>query len=138
MSVGNLGAAYQNHVLDFLYGNLAPTPPATLYLALYTVAPTDAGGGTEVPLTNGYARVAVNNDGSAWAAASAGVKTTIVPITFPTATGSWGTVVAYAFHDDPAMDSIVTWGNLDSSVPVASGETPQFAAGSGALTIGAS
>lgn len=131
----NLGDAYKNVVLDFLFGNLASPPPTTFYLALYTAAPSSSGGGTEVPTTNGYARVAVSNDGSTWAASALGVKTTIAALTFPTASGSWGTITDYAFHDDPTADSIVEFGPLDTPVPVTSGETPQFNAGSAALTI---
>jgi hypothetical protein len=45
-------------LLDHTFRNTAYTPPATVYLALYTANPTDAGGGTEV--TGGsYARQAV-------------------------------------------------------------------------------
>jgi hypothetical protein len=132
----NLGDAYKNNVLDYLYGGAPPTPPATVYLALYQVAPTSAGGGTEVPSANGYARVAVTNDGTSWVnPATGGTKDSGAPFTFPTATGSWGTVVAYAFHDDPVADSIVTFGDLTASVPISATETPQF--NSGTITLDA-
>ncbi len=38
----------EDKVLDHVFGGNAYTAPATLYVALYTVAPTDTGGGTEV------------------------------------------------------------------------------------------
>jgi hypothetical protein len=34
----------ENKVLDHLYGNTPYTPPANYHLALFIVAPTDAGG----------------------------------------------------------------------------------------------
>jgi len=51
----------ENTILDLVYGGVAYTPPAILYVALFSVAPTDAGGGTELS-GGGYARVAVPND----------------------------------------------------------------------------
>lgn len=48
----------ENKVLDHVYRNVAYTAPTGTYLALYTVAPTDAGGGTEVT-GGGYARQAI-------------------------------------------------------------------------------
>ena len=38
----------EDKVLDHGFGGTAYTAPTTLYVALYTVAPTDTGGGTEV------------------------------------------------------------------------------------------
>jgi hypothetical protein len=38
----------EDKVLDHVFGGNAYTAPSTLYVALYTVAPSDTGGGTEV------------------------------------------------------------------------------------------
>ena len=47
----------EDKVLDHVFGGTAYTAPATLYVALYTVAPDDTGGGTEVTTTGtAYAR----------------------------------------------------------------------------------
>jgi len=90
-------------LLDHVLGNTAYTAPTIVYVALYTVAPTDAGGGTEV--TGGaYARVAVTNNITNWPAAAGGLKSNGTEIVFPTATASWGTVVAFAVLDAP-MDA---------------------------------
>jgi len=48
----------ETNVLDWLMGGATPTRPTARYLALYTAAPNDAGGGTEVS-TGGYARQAL-------------------------------------------------------------------------------
>ena len=45
-------------VLDWLLTSGSATRPTAWYVALYTVAPTDTGGGTEVSGTD-YARTAV-------------------------------------------------------------------------------
>jgi hypothetical protein len=47
----------ENKILDHVLRNTAYTSPTTVYVGLYTAAPTDAGGGTEVS-GNGYAREA--------------------------------------------------------------------------------
>jgi len=44
----------ENKVLDHVLRNTSYTPPATVYLGLFTANPTDAGGGTEVS-GNAYA-----------------------------------------------------------------------------------
>lgn len=62
----------------------------SLYLALFTSAPTATGSGTEVTGA-GYARQAIT-----FAGASAGSKASSGAITFPSATGMWGSVVAWA------------------------------------------
>ena len=69
------------------------TSPATVYVSLYTSDPTDADSGTEVS-GGSYARTAVTFD-----APSNGVTQNSADVTFPTATGSWGTVSHIGVHD---------------------------------------
>jgi hypothetical protein len=66
----------ENKLLDHVLRNVAYTPPTTVYLALYTVAPTDAGGGTEVA-GGSYARQAVT-----FGAAAAGACSNSGTVTF--------------------------------------------------------
>ena len=58
-------------VLDWLMTNGSATRPTAWYVGLYTAAPNDAGGGTEVS-GSGYSRQAVTFD-----AATSGAGTTI-------------------------------------------------------------
>ena len=52
---GNLSNYLENKILDHFLGTTSYTMPADVYVALYTAAPNDAGGGTEA--TGGsYAR----------------------------------------------------------------------------------
>jgi len=119
----------ENKVLDFLLGGVSFTPPATVYIALFTVAPTDAGGGTEVS-GGGYARVAVTNNTTNFPAASNGTKSNGSTITFPTATADWGTVVAVGIFDAATGGNLLFWANLTTSKTIQNGDTAQFAAGS--------
>jgi len=118
----------ENELLDHVLGNSAYTAPATVYVALYTVAPTDAGGGTEV--TGGsYARVAVTNNATNWPAASGGAKSNGTAITFPTATADWGTVVAMGILDAATGGNLLYWADLTASKTVNNGDTASFAVG---------
>lgn len=55
--------------LDWLMGGATPTRPSARYLALYTGAPSDSGGGTEMS-GGGYARQALTCDAAASGAGS--------------------------------------------------------------------
>ena len=115
-------------LLDHVLGKVVYTAPATVYIALYTVAPGDAGGGTEV--TGGsYARVAVTNNLTNWPAAAAGAKANGTEITFPTATANWGTVVAFAILDAATGGNFLYWGDLTASKTINNGDTAKFAVG---------
>ena len=121
--------SWRNATLDALLGNQSLTlPGSTLYLALYTVAPTEDGGGTEC--TGGsYARLSVTNDLTTWPAAVGGVKSNGITLSMVTPTAPWGDVVAWGLHDHVSNDSLVLWGLLDSTVTVDTSDTVQFAAG---------
>jgi hypothetical protein len=98
-------------LLDHVLGNAAYTAPATTHIALFTVAPTDTGGGTEV--TGGsYARVAFTNNATNWPAASSGLKQNGVAINFAQASADWGTVVAFGIFDASTSGNLLYWGWL--------------------------
>ena len=118
----------ENEVLDHVLGGGDYTRPATVYVALYTEAPTDAGGGTEV--TGGsYARVAVTNNSTNFPAASGGAKSNGTEITFETATANWGTVVAFGILDASTSGNLLLWATLTANKTIDSGDTAKFAAG---------
>ena len=109
----------------------------TLYVALYTVAPTDAGGGTEV--TGGsYARAAVAaslaNFAGTQAAASTvassgtgGQTSNNAAIIFPAPTAAWGAVVAFAILDAATAGNLLFFGNLTIAKTVNNGDAaPQY------------
>ena len=125
----------ENKVLDHVLGGGDYTRPATVYIALYTVAPTDAGGGTEV--TGGsYARVTVTNNATNFPAASGGAKSNGTEIAFVEATASWGTVVAFGIFDALTLGNLLYWADLTASKVIDSGDTAKFAVGDLDLTEG--
>ena len=122
----------ENEILDHVLGGGDYTRPSTVYIALYTTAPTDAGGGVEVSAPS-YTRKDVVNNATNWPAAAGGVKTNGVDIVFATADESWGTIVAFGIFDAIAAGNLLYWGDLTSSRLIDDGDTAFFRAGT--LTI---
>lgn len=123
---GSFSDFLENEILDHVFGAAAYTAPATLYIALFTAAPTDAGGGTEVS-GGSYARVAVTNNATNFPAASGGAKANGTEITFVTATASWGTVVAFGIFDAASAGNLLAWADLTVTKTVNNGDTAKFA-----------
>ena len=106
---------------------------STVYLALCTTVPTSATAGTEVS-GGGYARVAIACNTTNFTIAT-DVLTLAVAATFPTATASWGTVVAFQFYDAATGGNPLWYGSLTTSQTINSGATPSFAASSLTITL---
>jgi len=114
---------YENKIIDHMLRGQAFTPPSTIYLALYTVAPTDAGGGTEVS-GGGYARQSFT-----LTAASGGASSNSADIIFPQATADWGTIVAVGIFDASTGGNLLMWAYLTQSKTVNSRDTFKINAG---------
>ena len=112
-------------VLELLVGKTAFSLP-TAYVALFTVAPSDAGGGTEVSGGSYERKVTAGTD---WNAAAAGAIDNANDITFVQATADWGTVVAFAVFDAITGGNMLWWGDLTTPKTIESGEQAKFAAG---------
>ncbi len=124
-----------NNMLDARFGAVASSAPATYYVGLSTTTPTNTGSNITEPSGNAYARVAVTNNTTNWPAAASRSKSNGTTITFPTATGSWGTVTHFVLFDAATAGNMRAWGALTASQSVASGATPDFPVG--ALVISA-
>lgn len=118
-----------NKLLDHSLGRTAYSMPTT-YLALYTVAPTAAGGGTECAYT-GYARQALGTGGSSELdAAASGATTNAGEIIFPTKTaGADETVVAFGILDASAAGNLLHFGTFAASKLIEDGDAPRIEAG---------
>jgi len=116
----------ENEILDHVLGNAAYTAPSTVTIALYTVAPSDAGGGTEV--TGGsYVRLSVTNNATNFPAAAGGAKSNGTVFTFVQASADWGTVVAFGIFD--GSTNLLYWGPVTPNRSVPNGATASFAVG---------
>jgi len=116
-------------VLDWLLTSGSATRPTAWYVALYTVAPTDTGGGTEVSGTD-YARTAVTFSVSGTSPATASNS---AAVEFPEAGGSWGTVVAAGIFDASSAGNLLAYANLTASKAVDTGDVLRF--NTSALTV---
>jgi hypothetical protein len=114
----------ENKIIDHMLRNQSFSPPATVYLALYTAAPGESGGGTEVS-GGSYARQAVT-----LSAASGGASSNSADITFPTATADWGTITHCALMDASTGGNMLMYTALDASKTVNNGDTLKFNASS--------
>lgn len=118
-----LEAALLNAVLR----NTAYTSPATVYLALFTDATSDAGGGTEV--TGGsYARQSIAFD--APSGGSSASSSTVSFTDMPAAT-----VTHAAIMDASTAGNMLFHGALTASKAVGAGDTLSFAAADVVATL---
>jgi hypothetical protein len=123
------GTYWANKLLDLIAGATAFSAPASSFLALFSVAPTAAGGGTEAS-GGAYARASNTNNATTWPAASGGVKSNNVAFTFPTATADWSSgssMVAAALMDALSAGNELYFGSLTQNKPVLNGDTASFA-----------
>lgn len=118
----------ENEILDHILGTGSWTMPSTVYLALFTAAPGEAGGGTEVS-GSGYARQA-----TAFGAASGGVASNSAIEAFTAAGGNWGTITHWALFDASTSGNMLVYGALTASRVVNDGDTISFAIGAVQIT----
>jgi len=135
----------ENRLVDQIFRAQAAPTTSTLHVGLYTAAPSDAGGGTEVS-GNAYARAAVTSSLANWAGTqsagsttastgSGGVTSNNNAITFPTPSGTWGTVTHFGIFDAASAGNLLFHGALTISKTINSGDTVSFPAGTLTVTF---
>lgn len=135
--MGSFSNYAEVEILDHVVGKTSFTMPIA-YVTLATADPTDAGTGAshnECANTNAYARVTTS--GADWNAAAAGAIDNANDITFPEATGSWGTVTHFTICDSGTYGAgnMIAHGALSASKAIDNGDTPKFAAGDFDITL---
>jgi hypothetical protein len=118
-------------LLDWMMTTGTATRPTTWFLALYTAAPSDSGGGTEVT-GNGYARQSLS---FAAAATPAGTTSNTNAVEFTASGGSWGTITHVAIHTASTGGNMLWHGPMATSRTIGDGEKLNFAVGAVALTL---
>lgn len=114
-------------ILDHVLGTGAYTHPSTVYLGLSVASMGEDASGTELS-GSAYARQAM-----AFAAASSGSAATNATITFPTATGSWGTVAYWSIWDAVSSGNMLIHGTFTASKAIGTGDILRV--NSGDLTV---
>ena len=119
----------ENALINVTLRATSYTAPAAVYVGLYTSDPTDANSGTEVS-GGSYARVAVT-----MGAPSNGVSTNSAAATFPTATGTWGTVGWIGILDASTSGNLLYHTPLTTSKSITSGDIFTISIGNLSVTF---
>ncbi len=112
----------EDKILNHVLRNTAYTQPATVYAGLFTAAPSDTGGGTEVSGSN-YARTAITFG----APSPSGTCANSSAVTFPTPSGSWGACTHFGVFDASTAGNLLYWAALSQTETPLSGNTVSFA-----------
>jgi len=128
---------YENKIIDHMLRNQSFTVPATVYVALFTAETGLETNNPSAEVSGGsYARQSVS-----LTAASGGASSNSADVTFPQATGSWGTVSHMALVDHVSNTSwgtdvnVLMWTALNQAKPVDTGDTLKFATGDIDVTV---
>ena len=104
------------------------TRPTAWYVGLFTAAPGEAGGGTEVS-GGSYAREAVTFTVSGDTASNSAA------VEFPTATGTWGTITHLAVFDASTGGNQIAYAALTASKAIGTGDILRISTGELDITL---
>ena len=120
----------ETEILDHVFAGAAYTAPTTKYLALFTAAPGETGGGTEV-----------STSGTAYARQSVAFTTTgnttsnTAAVEYSTATASFGTVTHVGVFDAATSGNLMAYATLSSSKAIATGDVFRVPTGDLDITL---
>ena len=119
---------FETTVLTWVFTTGSATRPTAWHIALYTAAPDDTGGGTEVS-GSGYARQSVTFTISGNTASNTSA------LEFPTATGSYGTVTHVGVFDAASGGNLIAYAALTTSKAIDTGDVLRVPAGDLDITL---
>jgi hypothetical protein len=119
----------ENALLNAILRNTSYTSPTTVYVALFTSDPTDAGTGTEVS-GGSYTRKAIT-----FGAPSNGVSSNNALVEFDQSTTSWGTITHMGLYDASTSGNLLVYGALTTSKVIDLGTVFKFLTGSLSVTL---
>ena len=122
----------ENLALTYLFNTGAVTRPTAWYVGLFTAAPSDTGGGTEVT-GNGYARVVT---GTISGSGTATTFTNAAAIEFAAASGgNWGTIGWAGIFTASTGGTLLAWAPLTTSKAINDGDIFRIPASSLSITL---
>jgi hypothetical protein len=135
----------ENKIIDHLFRTGTFAKPAALWIALFTAAPSDLGGGTEV-VGGGYLRVnlapldtnwkATQGGTSGASSGTGGLTANAVQITFPAPTANWGTATHFGIFDAASAGNLLIWDALTAARTILNGDpAPSFAIDALQITV---
>lgn len=128
----------ENALLNWMKGTTFLTAPTTVYVALFTTAPTDDSGTGAVEVSGGsYARASITTS-TGWSTISGAPSAPAQisngsTVTFATPTANWGTVLAIGIYDASSAGNLLYWNTITSQT-INSGVVASLAAGALILT----
>jgi len=127
----------ENELIKHIFRTGSFTKPTVLAVALFTAAPSDAGGGTEVS-GGSYARVDRPPLDANWAATSGtdGHTDNVADIVFPAPTADWGQVTHFGVFNATSAGDLIFWGALTTPKTVNNGDpAPKWVVGDMDFTL---
>jgi hypothetical protein len=134
----------ENKLIDHIFRATSYTMPAALYVSLHTATPLDSNTATEVS-GNAYARAALapstsnwantQNSGTAASSGTGGQTMNKAIVTFPTPTGSWGTVTHFGIYDASSAGNLLFYGALTVSKTISTSDVVTFPVDSLTVTL---
>lgn len=122
----------ENLALTWLFTGSSATRPTAWFVGLFTAAPSDSGGGTEVT-GSGYARVAT---GTISGSGTATTFTNAAAIEFGAASGgNWGTIGWAAIFDASTGGNMIAWAPLTTAKAINDGDIFRIPANSLSITL---
>lgn len=122
----------ENLVLTWVFTTGSATRPTAWYVGLFTAAPSDTGGGTEVS-GNGYARVVT---GTISGTGTATTFTNAAAIEFAAASGgNWGSIGWAGIFDASTTGNLLAWAPLSTARTINSGDVLRIPASSLSITL---
>lgn len=119
--------------LKHLFTGTAVTRPTAWFVGLFTAAPGEAAGGTELSTSGtGYAR----QSGAFTVSGTAPTQATnSAAIEYPTATSAWGTITHVAIFDAATGGNMIAYAALTASKTIASGDVFRIPAANLTITL---
>ena len=105
----------EGEIIKHLFRTGTFTKPSVLAVGLYTAAPGEAGGGTEVS-GGSYARAQLDPLDANWDAPVGGNGQTknASALTFPTPSADWGQVTHFGIFDATSGGNLLIYGSLNN------------------------
>lgn len=118
-------------VLNFLFTTNTATRPTAWYVGLFTAAPSDTGGGTEVS-GSGYIRKVT---GTITVSGTATTAVNSAAIEFAVAEGSWGTVTHAGIFDAETAGNLLAFAPLTIAKTIDNGDIFRIPASDLTITL---
>lgn len=125
----------ENKLVDHIFRATSFTMPAAIWVSLHTADPLDTGAGSEVS-GNAYARAQLNpsttnwsntqDSGSGASSGTSGLTQNQGVISFPTPSGTWGTVTHFGIWDASTGGNLLVYGTLTVSKTINTSDVVTF------------